>query len=137
MSYDTARKLLTDAFTAAWAAGGELFPVQIDNQKFDKPKGQTWGRWSINWGENNQQALGQKLTRAQGAAWLQVFIPDGGGTRDAMLAADKLASALNQRQLTEGNTHVQVRTWAVRPSGPSDGKQQWTCWVTFYADSNP
>lgn len=135
MSYDTARTLLTTAFQAAWVGGGELFPVQVDNVKFDKPQ-TNWGRWSIQFGDSNQQALGSDYTRAQGILWLQVFIPTGGGTRPALQALDKLAAALNRFKGSSGTTHVQVQTWSVRPSGPSEGMQQQTCWAPFYADFN-
>jgi hypothetical protein len=136
MTYDTARKLLTNAFLAAWGTPGD-FAVTFENQKFSIPESDTWGRWSVQFGQPGQQSLGNSFTRVRGIAYLQVFIPEGKGAAPANKAAEKLGAAMNRAILREGITHVNCEIVGVQEAGTAEGRVQKNVWLPFYVDHNP
>lgn len=135
MNYDKVRELLTTAFMSAWGAPGD-FPVTMEGQKFDRPK-TTWGRWSVTFGQANQQSIGNSFTRVQGIAYLQVFIPEEGGTKAALDAATKLGLAMDRLVLRAAPTFVHCQIVGVMNAGVSEGRTQKNIWLPFYADHNP
>ncbi len=139
---DAARKLITDRFFAVWNAGAlAAMKIEIDGQKFVQPKNQTWGRLSMVFGENQPNEVGPNSgERTPFVFYLQVFIPDDTGTRDAYLAADILKPMRREvlrHSDASGATVVHIRPVSCRKTTPTAGFAAFNVTATGYFDYEP
>ncbi len=135
MSYDTIRRALEVHFKATFMAP-QPFPVAFENVKFSQPANEPWGRFSIRFGKRENASVGTDHKRTLGLVFLQVFIPESKGTKPANDAADRMATAFDDKELetTDGET-IQVRTVELDPIGMTgEGWHQTNLVVPFWAD---
>lgn len=135
------RKVLVQAFKAGWATSPP-FPVVFDNHNLNEA-GEAWGRFSITYGENTPAAIGADHTRTLGIINLQVFIPEGQGTKPANLAADRLQSVFRFQRFTatEGSAKAYIEfehgADGPTPKGTKEGFAQFNISARFRADELP
>jgi hypothetical protein len=96
--------------------------ITFDNEKFDPPEDVSWVRFAVRHFGGGQESLGdvgaRKFNRT-GAAFVQVFIPQDTGIRDADTLAQEARTVLEGKTLLSGA----VRTFdsEIREIGLNDG----------------
>ena len=135
MRYDLARQALATAIGAT-AAG---FTVVPENHKFDAPPGVTWIRWSLRPVTAKMADIGAKMERNDGLIWFQIFVPEGGGTVDAMKISDALGALFFEKYLTvDGSTTMRCHAGKLNFVGPDPtGWQIWRLIVDYQLDVFP
>lgn len=132
-----AAAIIMKAWKTAWSAGPMAdMQVEIRNQPFERVPGKVWGRLSLLPGETSSVAVGGTLKRTPFALVLQVFIPDGKGTRAAQKAADAM-SALDGKQFSSGDGLVTVSFYEAGLSsvGSQDGHEAFNVTISGYYDT--
>lgn len=128
MSFDTARALIATRWKLAWD-GGPLaaMPIEFQNQPFERPQGQVWGRYTLLPAETTPAALGSRECRFERTPFvlvLQVFSPENSGSRAPYQAADVMAAMNYQtdRETGSGGTVVvNYDTAGLTPAVAEDG----------------
>lgn len=108
--------------------------VLFDNDGQKKPKGVLWVRNTILTSNARQVSMGSggvsDLDRVIGVFTSQVFIPVGGGDKEALQLADKIEAKF--KRVTDGAVVFQVPS--VIPVGQIDGEHQVNVESPFYVD---
>ena len=109
-------KFLTD-YTALPSAR-----ITADNEQYDPPAGQSWGRLSVRHTGSVQESLGpvglRKFTRI-GSCFFQVFVPQNQGVDEADQLAQAARSVLEGISLID-NT-VRFTNSVIRETGTENG----------------
>lgn len=132
MTFEAVRTALAAYFHDTWDQD-DLKVVQ-ENQPAPATE-QAWGRFVILQGQTDPLALGDQSTRTVGFAVLQVFIPEGQGTKQATDAGDAFAAIFNRRQIVvNGTTTVSFQATSMIEAGGRQGYVQKNFSVQFRAD---
>lgn len=132
-----AAAIIMKAWKAVWADGSQAdMQVEIRNQPFERVPGKVWGRLSLLPGDTSSVAVGGTLKRTPFALVLQVFIPDGKGTRAAQRAADAMSGLDNQSfKSTDGLVVVNFYDAGLSSVGQQDGHDAFNVTITGYYDT--
>ena len=131
MSLEIARQLIMQTHEDEWDP--DVLRVVHENQ--ETPDITTaWGRLVILNGDSIPMALGDASVRHFGVLVLQVFTPEGQGTRPANLAGDAFSAIWNRRQLRDGQTYLNFETMGVVDAGNRQGYLQKNFTVQFRHD---
>jgi len=96
--------------------------ITFDNEKFDPPSDVSWVRFAVRHFGGGQESLGdagaRKFNRT-GAAFVQVFVPQDTGVRDADILAQEARTIMEGKTLLSGA----IRTFdsEIREIGLNDG----------------
>lgn len=142
MTFETLRDKLTATFRAGWVVDPdddptvEYMPTQYPNQPWTVPD-TIWSRFSVMEGDRNNAAVGTTFQRTVGVMFLQIFVPEGEGTRSARQAADKMASFLdNQSIAVAAGQNITTRTVSLQDIGLNrDGWYQMNASLEFWFDA--
>ena len=117
--------------------------IEIENQPFSQPSGQTWYRLTFRPGDTNRASLGgdKAMNRTVFLLILQVFIPEQGGTKEAYQAADVM-SGLDGRQISQEGLTVHFQTaglskGAIPKTTPGSGWEAFNVTIAGHYDSTP
>lgn len=111
-----------------------FFPVQYENATFSQPNG-CWGRLTILEGTRMNASVGKEHTRTPGLLVLQIFTPDGSGSKTARAAADLMGEVFDNLDLP-GDGGIVFRVVSFESVGLNKGGlYQHNASVEFYADS--
>lgn len=134
MSFETTRALTTGYFKNEW--NQSWLPIVWENQQAPA-RGAAWGRFVVMQGETNPMAIGgQGFTRGVGVAVLQMFVPEGAGTKIFTDNADRFANIFDLLRLNDGTTYLHFDTAGVVDAGKTDGWLQRNVRVTFRRDNH-
>lgn len=98
------RKQVRTAFqSVVLSAYSGVYPISLDNKKFDPPQTGPYLRVSVSFGDGGEDTLGvdRKSTRI-GRVFVQVFTPAGTGTDLSDSISDNLVSLINNKHLLTG-----------------------------------
>lgn len=96
MNFETTQKAILQHLKTNWT-GAAAIPLQMPNHKFKQPD-TPWGRVSINLGNKNSVAIGNRRDRMIGILAINVFIPKETGSQAATQAADLMAQIFDDWQ---------------------------------------
>lgn len=117
---------------------GSFIPIQFDGHPFTAPKESPWGRFHIVEGERNNAAVGKKFQRAPGLVYLQIFLPENAGVKQARITADKFAEIFDNYELGGDGWSVLFRTVSLNRVGKTkEGPIQFNAVVQYQADESP
>lgn len=134
------RKALVGHFKTNWTS--PPFPVVFENHNSGEA-GAAWGRFALILGENQPAAIGPDFQRTLGIITLQVFIPEGDGTKPANIAADRMQTMYRFQRFTateDGrkiNLEIENGADGPTPKGTKEGFAQFHISVRFRADESP
>lgn len=111
MSFADAAQLIRQRFSEEFE-GVAACQVAYPNVKLSKPTG-TWARLTIRGGDARQVAVGAKRIRRPGLVFVQVFVPEGQGAKDALDAAEQAADVFET--MTIGG--IRFRAASIEPEG--------------------
>ena len=116
MSFDNLRQYCEARMVANW---GESEPVEYENV----PLGETpdaFVRFTVITGDSDTHGMGgsQYTARDTGMVSLQVFVPEGTGTKRAMELCDAFAAIFEQQRFNGITTYIA----SVTPLGMTGGK---------------
>lgn len=131
MSFETTRILIA---TKLGTIPEMPFPVEWEGGTPRPANAKTWGRLSIQQGSVMPAMIGPGHTRSVGMVYLQVFIPEEGGTRAATLAADILSEALDRVQLAQGGVEITFDLVGIMDAGRREGYTQKNISCAFTRD---
>lgn len=102
-NFDKTRAALIKRFIDAWPAVAPaslpLSLIGLPNKTFSHPSSGIYGRLSIQQGERYSAAIGAARIRSIGVVYLQIFIPEGGGTKPGTDAGDAMAAVFDNRTI--------------------------------------
>jgi hypothetical protein len=112
--------------------------VELPNKKKSRGESKPHARISIGWTGRVNAAIGGAKIRVSGLLYLQVFVPEGAGTKDLTDAGDALAAIFDNQTFPHLSGDGNVVCSAVVPheTGARDGYEQQTYSVPFYSDEN-
>ena len=130
--YNDINKAIASRFDALITVAESLQDkVEHDNAEFTKPDEALWVRFTIKHGESVQLSFGStKRFRFPGVAIAQVFMPQQKGDAEAVIMADKIATAF--RSVTAAG--VTYRTPSVMNIGRVANEYQVNVTCPFYSD---
>lgn len=100
------RALITSTFKTWWdgLTPSPPFALEYDNLEggkgADTPAQKAWGRLTVIQGQPEPASVGTKHKRCMGTLVVQVFVPEGAGTRVSTDAAQLIAEQFDNQQLT-------------------------------------
>lgn len=117
----------------------EFLPCAYDNQPFSNPKESAWARFHIVEGDRTNAAVGVDFQRSVGVIYLQIFVPENGGTKPATDCGDKLASIFDNADFGPAGLQIICRTVSLRRIGKhaEGGWMQHNAQVNYQADATP
>lgn len=139
------RSLITARFQAGFVAAAippadplPFLPTQYDNMPFTTPQAAPWARFHTVEGERQNAAVGVEFQRSVGVIYLQVFLPEGSGTKTAYDAGDVFAAVFDNADFGAVGLQIICRTVSVQRIGKNgEGWMQFNAWVTYQADATP
>lgn len=125
-------------FEKALAAMVSPIATAYENAKFEPTAGTPYQRVSILRASPADLVMGRTLTQLQGICQASLFYPQGEGTTDAELYAERIKALFKPpMSITEGGTRVDVNNTATIASGFTDGDRwvipvsiPWSVYVT-------
>ena len=128
------RSLLETAFAAGWASTGGGVKVVLENDS--TPDGaDRWLRFTLRWVSGARRNLGQPhVERQRGCVILQIFTPQGEGTKGNDTLLDKASDILREIQLTGDGIQLTTETPQPVTVGTRDDFFQQNLLVFFDAD---
>jgi hypothetical protein len=144
-SIDLTRAALVQRFVDQWDAAPTLPPedlparrIQLPNKKMERGTSKPYGRLSVAFSGRQNAAVGGARVRIRGILYLQVFVPEGSGTRVLTCAGDTFASIFDNRALLHlsGSGTVDCAAMDIFATGLRDGYEQMTFGIPFYSDEN-
>ncbi len=138
MSLSVSKKLVMKAWRDAWAAGAlSDMAVELQNQRFVRPKGEAWGRLTFLPGKKVPASLGpSKFYRTPFALILQIFHPEETGTKEGPLAADIMSVLDNtDRNSPDGKNQVKFGESSLDNVGKVEGFEAFNVTLTGHFDN--
>lgn len=130
---DAIRQKLQTAMNQGWSG----VPLVFDNGTRAE-NGEAWARFYLTYGQENPASIGQAFTRMLGFCGMQIFIPEGKGTKAANDAADAMTSKLRftRYPLDELGSELQMTTEVDGPTYKStrDGMAQYHVTMNWRAE---
>lgn len=138
------RAALVKHFMEAWPSAANrptaipLNAVELPNKKLSRGENKAFARLSVAFSDRENAAIGGAKIRLRGLVYLQVFVPEGSGTKVITDAGDALAAIFDNRTIAHAEGAGKVITQAMVPheTGARDGYEQGTYSVPFYSDDN-
>lgn len=141
-NFDKTRAALVKKFQAEWPtdapANLPLSEIEMPNRKLDRELSSPFGRLTVNFSGRENAAIGGRKIRLRGFLYLQVFVPEGTGTKTLTDSADHLAEIFDNKTIafTGGNGFVICSAVDTAQTGVRDGYEQATLALPFYSDAN-
>jgi hypothetical protein len=133
MSFELTRSTITAHFQANW--NPVHLPIVYENQQ-EPTTTVAWGRFVVLQNSSLPMTIGnQGFIRSTGAAMLQMFIPEGKGTKIFTENTDRFATIYNLRILSAQGVAIHFQTAGMSASGKNSGWLQRTASVIFRADT--
>jgi hypothetical protein len=126
MGYEAEQVAIESRFESQWAG---RTPVAYPNVPFSKPNASPWVRLTVMSGSAFLAGI-PRYFRHPGVIDIQVFVPEGVGSKDALLLADQAAAVFRVASFNG----VVCRTPYVVPAGTNDGWYQVNVSVPFQRD---
>jgi len=134
---DQARAAILSAIQTGWASAPPIEMVYSTDERTSEEK-TPWGRASIQIGDTNAAAVGDRHVRAVAVLFVQVFLPEKTGTKAAFQTADKLDDLLRFQRIPVAD----VAGWDIHleseggckgplPAGKREGYDQMQIQMTF------
>lgn len=95
---EATRAAIATAVATAWT--GNTLPIVWENQPDPKAATTAWARVGLTFGKGIAAAVGGDYDRLPGILWMQLFLPDKKGTKQATQTADALEAAVCKTRLT-------------------------------------
>jgi len=140
---DRTRAALVKRFRDTWGTASPpaalpLVAFEMPNKKFARPDGKPWGRLSIVFSGRENAAVGGLRVRIRGMLYVQVFTPEGDGTKVLTDAGDALAAVFDNVTIPHatGPGNVVCQAVDISATGSREGYEQMTYAVPFYSDDN-
>lgn len=134
MSFEQIRKDIQTYFSATFTGVGAT-KIAWDNVTFTPVSGEAWVRVSIQHTLSDMISTGgaNVKIRRRGIMFVQIFIPEGGGTALAEQIADNVGLTLEAHMLPSGVTFQETTKV---DAGVSNGWYQVNTSTPFYYDEN-
>lgn len=124
--FEAWRQIALGIFVAGWE---DRCPIAFENRKFDQPETGLWGRFSIREADRMEKSIGANDHRNVGMVYLQLFAPEGAGTKAIREAADLCATIFDGTQVARSWCDGHFRAASIRTIGlPSGGKKGGMAW---------
>jgi hypothetical protein len=133
--FDKERETLEAYFKAQFKAVSD-WPVQYQNIPFTEPADGKFVRFTILNGESTRRSLGENPNRRHpGAVMIQIFVPDGGGTKSAREIADKIEPLFADKSIQSGTSWISFDDVSIVPVGKvENGRFQLNVSAPFLRD---
>ena len=146
-NFDKTRAALVTAFRTGWPlatdttttpTGLPLAKIEMPNKKNDRGVSNPFGRLTVNFSGRENAAIGGLKIRLRGFLYLQIFVPEGTGTKTLTDSADHFAAIMDNKNISFTDNSGNVICSAVDSvaTGARDGYEQSTLALPFYSDAN-
>lgn len=137
--FEARRQFITQRFVDGFKAGATAFvPVGFENRPFDQPDGAPWARFFVRESDRRNATVTTAEQRTLGIAYLQIFLPEGTGTKKARECADKMIEIFENQHVADGAGDFIFRTVNLTTVGRDPaGFYQMNATVEFQHDSRP
>lgn len=138
MNHETATAEIMRLWKLASLSGAlATLPTEYENRRFKRPDAGPWGRLTLRKAQSTPRNIGDglRVERTPFVLYLQIFIPEGEGTRVAEQAHDRLKILNYQATYTPGcAVFLEVASMEAVPEPAGSGFVSFNCSIPGHYD---